>query len=87
MDWCIGDATVMEAPPQSPRPEALDNRLLCLYSAGPVCLISDGAVERLFLSLTVKTNAIKKAKAILSKTPIKGLFIILLQVSSKKYGH
>ncbi len=40
-----------------------------------MCLMSDGAVERLFLSLNVKTNAIKKAKVILSEAPIKGLFI------------
>ncbi len=45
-----------------------------------MCLISDGAVERLFLSLTVKTNAVKKAKVILSETSIKGLFIVLLKV-------
>lgn len=52
-----------------------------LYSlnTGVDAQLSDGAVAHLFLCHTVKTNTIKKAKAILSKTPIKGLFTVSLR--------
>lgn len=59
--------------------------------------MSDSAVQgHLFLSATVKTNAKKNAKlflfllfciAILSKTPIKGLFTTLRLVANKKLAN